>query len=191
LGSRHEGQIDPGANVKGKLWDEDFFTLYISKRLVADLEVLFRGTHGKVMLRNAGPFYRADDAAAQFGADIFIENHLNAGGGTGTEVLYEDSRDRPEATAMSEALAAALKLRDRGAKRSTDIAVLQPHSGMVQLLIEWFFADSKKDVEGWYDNRHRAELAVLNQILAMLGWRKVKSLPRVWSKARRRLYRPY
>ena len=56
--------------------------------------------------------------AHEFGADLFISQHSNAGGGHGVEVFY--SVDQPEnrelASEMSRSIASALNVHNRGAK---------------------------------------------------------------------------
>ena len=189
LSSRVAGQVDPGADMVTSKNDEADFALTFSKWLVADLKSLVRW-RGEVFLRDAGPYAAADDFAAKNACDLFIEMHLNSGGGTGTEVIYEDSKDRGFATYLSADIAAALGLRDRGAKRRTDLAVLTPHAGMVQVLVEMFFADKKSDVNAYRDHAEKVELAIVNRILRHYGWNTVKSLPRTWGRAKRLAYKP-
>lgn len=190
--SRVSGKTDTGANIVGSSLDEDDITLNFSKRLVQDLRVLY-GRRGRVMLRNSGKYYRADDDAANWGADLFIEIHVNSGGGTGTEVYYRagaSSNTAAFASNVSSSVATAYGLRNRGAK-SANFSVLAAHRGMQSILLELFFGDSKKDVAAHRLNYTKAELALLNNILGHYGWKKVKSLPRTWGRVRRAAYRPY
>jgi N-acetylmuramoyl-L-alanine amidase len=160
--------------------------------MVADLEVLFAGRTGcKVYLRNSGKFSLADDYAVSHGCDLFWENHLNSGGGTGTEVLYDATKCQHMAEYTSQNIATALHVRDRGDKRRTDLAVLEPHAGMWSLIVEWWFADNKDDLAKWGKYRYQAELAAINSILSHYGWKHVKSLPRKWTRLQRRLYKPF
>jgi hypothetical protein len=149
---------------------------------------LFDGRGGYVTLRNGGKFSLADDYAVLHGCDAFYEFHLNAGGGTGTEVLYSRDVDKARAALWSKNLAHAIDVANRGPKDVTDIAVLRTHPGMQSLLVEMWFADSKNDKAKWDVNHDKAELANLNQILDHYGWNNVKSLPRNWSKAMRKKY---
>lgn len=86
------------------------------------------------------------------GDDVFVSLHLNAGGGTGTEVLY--SSGRPElsthAALLSVAVASGLGLRDRGPRPDSQsvrgrVGILHHPVGIV-LLLEAGFIDSPADM---------------------------------------------
>jgi N-acetylmuramoyl-L-alanine amidase len=188
--SRADDQTDPGANVVTSKNDENDFALNMAKSLHADCKVLFGyGRRGHSMVRNGGRYYRADDDALKAGADYFIELHLNAGGGTGTEALYLDPRDKPFAANLSSAVAHALGLRDRGAKQRA-LAVLETHEGMRQVLLELFF-DSRQDVVAHRRHRDAEVLAILNVCLKAWGWKPIKTRPTTWGRWRRHWYKPY
>lgn len=82
--------------------------------------------------------------------DLDISIHLNAGGGTGTEVWYYSgsSTGKSNAAAVSKKVADALGLRDRGAKATTGLYVLK-HTVAPAILVECCFVDSKTDQEKW------------------------------------------
>lgn len=82
--------------------------------------------------------------------DLDISIHLNAGGGTGTEVWYYSgsSTGKSKAAAVSKKVADALGLRDRGAKATTGLYVLK-HTVAPAILVECCFVDSKTDQEKW------------------------------------------
>lgn len=189
--SRRDGKTDPGALIVGDPATEADVVRKLALNLSADFGILFPTRGGYVMLRDGGRYYRADDEAANHACDLFLELHVNAGGGTGSEALYESTGSRALAAALSAVTASALGIRDRGAKRNTSIAVLNPHPpGMVSVLLELFFADSRADVRQWKMHWPDAELAIVNAVLRHYGWRTVKTLPRDWNTFQRRAYKP-
>ena len=82
--------------------------------------------------------------------DLDISIHLNAGGGTGTEVLYYSgsSEGRGMAAKVSEKVAAAFGWKDRGAKARSDLYVLN-NTRAVAILVECCFVDSRVDAAKW------------------------------------------
>lgn len=84
------------------------------------------------------------------GADLFIAVHLNAGGGTGTEVWhYPYSIAETCAREVSRELASALGLPNRGAKSTAGLYVLN-HTEMPAILIEVCFVDNEADADAWH-----------------------------------------
>lgn len=79
--------------------------------------------------------------------DLDVSIHLNAGGGTGTEVLvYDKSANSPVSTANSICNAISeLGYRNRGVKVRPDLYVLR-NTKAPALLVETFFCDSSQDV---------------------------------------------
>ena len=82
--------------------------------------------------------------------DYDISIHLNAGGGTGTEVLYypTSSKGKAMAETMSKKVAAALGLKNRGAKSRSDLYVLK-RTKAPAVLVECCFVDSATDRDKW------------------------------------------
>lgn len=82
--------------------------------------------------------------------DYDISIHLNAGGGTGTEVLYypTSSKGKAMAEAMSKRVADALRLKNRGAKSRSDLYVLK-RTKAPAVLVECCFVDSATDRDKW------------------------------------------
>lgn len=80
--------------------------------------------------------------------DLDISIHLNAGGGTGTEVLYTSSSGKAWAEKVSKAVASALGLKNRGAKKRGDLYVLN-HTKATAILVECCFVDSQTDKNAW------------------------------------------
>lgn len=95
--------------------------------------------------------YRSAYANALNGIDLFCSIHLNAGGGTGTEVLYRagDATGRAYAERISAKVAAAFGLTDRGAKANDWVGVIVS-TRPTPVLIELCFVDNSKDAAAWY-----------------------------------------
>ena len=84
------------------------------------------------------------------GADLFIAVHFNSGGGTGTEVWhYPGSSAESYSESVSSELASALGLRNRGAKATTGLYVLN-RTTMPAILIEVCFVDTEQDADAWH-----------------------------------------
>ena len=82
--------------------------------------------------------------------DLDISIHLNAGGGTGAEVFYYtgSTAGKTKAAAVSQKVAAALGIRNRGAKSSSGLYVLK-NTKATAILVECCFVDSKTDQGKW------------------------------------------
>lgn len=80
--------------------------------------------------------------------DLDISIHLNAGGGTGCEVYYTSSKGKTYAGKVSAAVAKALGIKDRGAKES-DILYVLNHTTAPAILVECCFVDNKTDKAAW------------------------------------------
>ena len=82
--------------------------------------------------------------------DLFCSIHLNAGGGTGTEVLYfaGDGDGAWWASQISKNVANALGLRNRGAKPNDWVGVIC-NTNPTAVLIEICFVDSWEDKLAW------------------------------------------
>lgn len=190
LSSRKPGAFDPGAVAYDRR--EAVAVYNLAKRIVADLRVL--GRYGaEVMFRDAGYFASADDEAAKWGADVFVELHFNAGPATasGVETLHHPASTARLATLIHKRLVPAIGIKDRGVRVREDLAVLRPHQRMAAALVEVAFISSKHDMAYYLENRDDVERAILNGILEYVGWKPVKSLPRKWSWLMKRRWRPY
>ena len=108
-----------------------------------------------------GRAQRANNA----GADFFVSIHLNAGGGTGTEVLTTtNSGAKAIAARTSATLAKALGLRDRGRKNRDNVTVIKK-TKMPAMLVEVCFVDTKQDAEAyWKLGAEGVALAIANGI---------------------------
>lgn len=80
--------------------------------------------------------------------DLDISIHLNAGGGTGVEVLYYSNTGKTFAERISSRTADVLGLKDRGAKKRTNLYVLR-HTKAAAVLVECCFVDSTVDRDRW------------------------------------------
>ena len=85
---------------------------------------------------------------AHSGITLDISIHLNAGGGTGCEVYYTSSKGKTYAGKVSAAVAKALGIKDRGAKESDTLYVLN-HTTAPAILVECCFVDNKTDKAAW------------------------------------------
>jgi N-acetylmuramoyl-L-alanine amidase len=92
----------------------------------------------------SGRAKRANNA----GADFFCSIHLNAGGGTGTEVYTTSgSGAKDEAAATSKAVAECLGIKNRGHKTANFTVLVK--TSMPAMLVEVCFVDSAKDAEAY------------------------------------------
>lgn len=101
---------------------------------------------GNTQSKNLSNIVRKCNAHGGITLDISV--HLNAGGGTGTEVLYTSSKGKPYAEKVSKAIANSLGLKNRGAKKRDNLYVLN-HTNAPAILIECCFVDSKTDKSKW------------------------------------------
>ena len=122
------------------------------------------------------------------GYDLAMEIHLNAAGGTGSEVYYKhkSAMGKKLAGAISESIANTFGIRDRGAKVKINPANGTDYFGFVRsckcesLLIETVFIDTasdRKHVETAAGQRQCAE-AIVSAIANFYGIKK-KSAPAV------------
>ena len=107
---------------------------------------------------------RANRANAA-GVDFFVSIHLNAGGGTGTEVLTtSNSGAKAIAARTSATVAKALGLRDRGRKDRNNVTVIKA-TKMPAMRVEVCFVDTKQDAEAyWKLGAEGVALAIANGI---------------------------
>lgn len=122
------------------------------------------------------------------GYDLAIEIHLNASGGTGSEVYYKhkSATGKKLATAISKSIANTFGIRDRGAKVKINPSNGTDYFGFVRsckcesLLIETVFIDTasdRKHVETAAGQKQCAE-AIVTAIAGYYGIKK-KSAPAV------------
>lgn len=98
------------------------------------------------------------DNANEWGADLLVSIHNNAGGGDGYEALVYAEKN----VAMGkifEKHVKAIGQNSRGVKLRPDLAVLR-QSKMVAVLNEGAFVDNKKDIEDWNDDAELKKLGI-------------------------------
>lgn len=99
-----------------------------------------------------------------WGADLFVSNHFNAGGGDGYEALvYSQKRVSLGEIFAKHVKAAGQNLRLYGAapgvKIRTDLAVLA-NTHMPAIASEGAFVDNRKDIQDWNDDAELKKLGI-------------------------------
>ena len=102
--------------------------------------------------------------ANNWGADLFVSNHFNAGGGDGYEALVYSQKRVPLGEIFAKQVqTAGQNLRLYGAapgvKIRTDLAVLK-NTAMPAVLNEGAFVDNLKDIQDWNDDAELKSLGV-------------------------------
>ena len=100
--------------------------------------------------------------ANSWGADLFVSNHFNAGGGDGYEALvYSQNRVPLGEIFAKQVKAAGQNLRLYGAapgvKIRTDLAVLK-NTAMPAIINEGAFVDNRKDIQDWNEDTELKKL---------------------------------
>ena len=99
--------------------------------------------------------------ANRWGADLFVSNHFNAGGGDGYEALVYNQK-RVELGKVFEKYVKEAGQNSRGVKLRPDLAVLK-NTNMPAVLNEGAFVDNLKDIQDWNED---AELKKLGEAYA-------------------------
>ena len=102
--------------------------------------------------------------ANKWGADLFVSNHFNAGGGDGYEALvYSQKRVELGKIFAKHVEAVGQNLRLYGAapgvKIRTDLHVLK-YTNMAAVLNEGAFVDNKKDIADWNEDAELKKLGI-------------------------------
>lgn len=102
--------------------------------------------------------------ANDWGANLFVSNHNNAGGGDGFECYVYSKKNVPLGECFAKHVkAAGQNLRSSsvapGVKISTGLYVLK-HTNMPAILNEGAFVDNKKDIQDWNDDAELKKLGV-------------------------------
>lgn len=108
-----------------------------------------------------GGLYDICADANKWGADLFVSNHFNAGGGDGYEALVYSEKNIPVGK-IFEKYVKAIGQNSRGVKVRPGLVVLRD-TKMIAVLNEGAFVDTKKDIEDWNDD---AELKKLGEAYA-------------------------
>jgi N-acetylmuramoyl-L-alanine amidase len=150
MSNRTLGVFDPGA-TKGTIREADVVLAYaLAVRWIAEQE--FKGEVRAVLTREDAatptPVFSRARKAKSLGADAFVSLHLNAGGGTGSEIYIRDKEDKRLADLLAPRIATAVGVRNRGVHHEDK----SQHSRLAVLsfdgpacLIELGFVDSPKD----------------------------------------------
>lgn len=101
------------------------------------------------------------NAANEWGADLFVSNHFNAGGGDGYEALVYSAETKPLGNLFVKHVM-AIGQNSRGVKFRPSLNVLKL-TNMPAILNEGAFVDNKKDIQDWNDD---AELKKLGEAYA-------------------------
>lgn len=146
--------VDPGAigyeverdlNEKvSKFMNEHLQATYVCETKVCDISI-----------------NRTSNVAAEanaWGADLFVSNHFNAGGGDGYEALVY-SEKRKSLGQIFEKHVKAIGQNSRGVKYRPGLAVLRL-SNMPAVLNEGAFVDNKKDIQDWNDDHELKKLGI-------------------------------
>ena len=99
--------------------------------------------------------------ANTWGADLFVSNHFNAGGGDGYECYVYDEKRRPLGQVFEKHIK-AIGQNSRGVKIQPNFVVLRD-TKMPAVLNEGAFVDNKKDIQDWNDD---AELKKMGEAYA-------------------------
>ena len=100
--------------------------------------------------------------ANQWGADLFVAVHFNAGGGDGFEALVYSSANKALGVCF-EKYVKQTGQNSRGVKLRPDLGVLRL-TNMDAVLCEMAFVDNKKDISDWDED---AELQKMGRALAL------------------------
>jgi len=166
IGAGHGGN-DPGAVSQGNV--ERDLNRNINSAMVAAARA--RGATVVDLTVDKGSPYCINEPVAianSNGVQIAIQNHHNAGGGTGVEVCYwsGDATGQKYAAAISAAIAATCGIPNRGAKaRGTELGFLRD-TKMTALIIEWGFVDApgNNDIPKVLANRDKAIQVALDAL---------------------------
>ena len=147
-------KVDPGAvgyeverdlNEKvSKFMNEHLLENYVCETKVGDISI---NSTSKV----------AAEANA-WGADLFVSNHNNAGGGDGYEALVHNEKRVPLGKVFEKHVKAAGQ-NSRGVKLRPGLAVLRL-TNMPAVLNEGAFVDNKKDIEDWNEEHELKKLGI-------------------------------
>ena len=126
---------------------------FMNAHLLANYECVTKVTDGKV---NSTAVVAGE--ANDWGADLFVSIHFNAGGGDGYEALvYNENR-----VALGKVFDKHVKAagqNSRGVKLRPDLAVLRL-TNMPAVLNEGAFVDNKKDITDWNEDAELEKLGI-------------------------------
>lgn len=126
---------------------------YMKDHLLANYECEIRMNHGTMDSITA-----ITTDANNWGANLFVSNHFNAGGGDGYEVLVY-SKKNDALGKVFEKHVKAIGQNSRGVKYRPDLGVLK-NTHMPAVLNEGAFVDNKKDIQDWNDDAELKKLGI-------------------------------
>ncbi len=173
MSNRTRGVFDPGAvHVEAGVRFEEA-TIALKYGLTLKDEFRARGVAVFMTRDDAedhAPVGQRAANAQNAGCDLFISLHLNDfddDAANGVEVLFRGDDDKPLAVQIQKAMIAATKLRDRGIKQRTDLAVLKFDGRAV--LIELGFIANDKDRDTLLNPQIRAAVCKAIADVAVAG----------------------
>lgn len=128
-------------------------TNYMNAHLLENYECEIRSNPGTMSSLSA----IAADANA-WGANLFVSNHFNAGGGDGWEGLVYSSKNEPLGRVFEKYVKAAGQ-NSRGVKYRPELAVLRL-TNMPAILNEGAFVDNRTDIQDWNDDAELKKLGI-------------------------------
>ena len=128
-------------------------TNYMNAHLLENYECEIRSNPGTMSSLSA----IAADANA-WGANLFVSNHFNAGGGDGWEGLVYSGKNEPLGRVFEKYVKAAGQ-NSRGVKYRTELAVLRL-TNMPAVLNEGAFVDNRTDIQDWNDDAELKKLGI-------------------------------
>ena len=126
---------------------------YMKRHLLQHYQVQTKVTDGS--MNSLSEISREANA---WGADLFVSNHFNAGGGDGYEALVY-SKTRVPLGQIFEKHVKAAGQNSRGVKLRPDLGVLRL-TQMPAVLNEGAFVDNKTDISDWNEDRELEKLGV-------------------------------
>lgn len=145
----HTSSGNTGCGAVGYLNESDC-TRQIAPLVVSKLQSLGY-TAIKLQIDGSNKYDYVDrtNQANSIGGDMFVEIHLNAGGGTGCEVLTTSgSKASSYATKVSQCISNKLSIANRGHKTTSGLYVLN-NTSMPAMLVECCFVDNKTDYNAY------------------------------------------
>ncbi len=129
-----------------------------------------------------GGLYDICADANKWGADLFVSNHFNAGGGDGYEALIYSNKTKALGE-IFEKHVLAIGQNSRGVKVRNGLVVLKG-TNMPAVLNEGAFVDTKEDVEDWNENHELKKLgeAYAKAAAECLGLKETKEETKVEDK---------
>jgi N-acetylmuramoyl-L-alanine amidase len=170
------GGRDPGTTGgerfrnEPEMWESNI-NLDVSHRL---REILFMAGFEIMMSRTDDRFIEINDRwrmANNWGADLFISIHVNAGGGTGFETLYFREDSYGFARTIQDHFSRAMGLRNRRVWHRANVGVIR-HTNMRSILPELAFLDAlvgAPDIDMLRNRRQEMAQALADGIFAYTG----------------------